>query len=449
MELVLDAETKQQIKNMGTGWEEMKTRVATMETESKGFLKREDPLLKESIDKWADEVSKFHASLTAIKSAQEALETKLNRPELLFTDKTVMEEDAKRRRDGHEWSKFHQLRKNASFDESKVNHEEYAAFEKSWGTYLRRGNEPGWLTPEESKALSVGQDPDGGFLARPQWSAAIVKRIYESSPMRAICSVETISSGELKTPVDVNEADAGWVGETAARTETKTPQLTERTITAHELYALAKATQTVLEDAAIDLETWLTAKIGDKFARLEASAFVSGNGVSKPRGFLSYPDSITTPNDGNNVWGKLGVVKSVSSGLFTVTGLTKLVASLKDNYHARARFLIKRESIPSIMTLKDDAGRYIFQPIFSDGFNNVPLLGYQLTYAFDMPVVAANAYAAAFGDFAAGYTIVDRIGITTLRDPYAYKPYIGFYTRKRVGGDVMDFDAIKLFQLAA
>lgn len=309
---------------------------------------------------------------------------------------------------------------------------------KAFNAFIRKGD--GNLTEMEKKALSVGSDPDGGYLVTPQMSNNIIKIVFETSPMRALASVETISSDSLDIPEDRDEISASWVGETGTRSETDTPTVGKKNIPAHELYAEPRATQKILDDAAIDIEQWLSGKIAEYFARTENTAFVSGNGVSKPRGILSYSAGST--------WGTIEQVASGTSASFDADDLISLFYTLKSDYAANASWLVNRAIEATLRKLKDGTGQYLWQPGLQAGQPNL-LLGKPVYQASDMPVAASDSLSIAVGDFRRAYQIVDRKGITTLRDPFTAKPYIKFYTTKRVGGDVVNFEALKLLKLGA
>ena len=318
--------------------------------------------------------------------------------------------------------------------EEAVTKEQKDAFNK----FLRKGDDR--MSPEELKALSVGSDPDGGYLVLPQMSSEIVKKVYESSPMRQLADVITISSDIFEIIEDLDEATASWVLETATRSETNTPQVKKLVIPVHELYAKPKATQKILDDAMFNMESWLADKVADKFARTEATAFISGNGVGKPRGILSYASGTTG-------WNDIEQVNSGTSGAVTADGLMSLVYSLKGAYKPGAAFMMKRATVLAVRKLKDSQNQYLWQPGLQAGQPDL-LLGHPIYEADDMEAIAADALAIAFGNFKMGYQIVDRFGIRTLRDPYSSKPYVEFYTTKRVGGGVKNFEAIKLQKLA-
>ncbi|ODT22230.1 MAG: capsid protein [Kaistia sp. SCN 65-12] len=328
-----------------------------------------------------------------------------------------------------------ELKANTVLNPEDVNVDEYKAYQQAFKMSLRR--EISQLSGDEQKAMMVGSDPDGGYMVPTQTSSRIITKVYETSPIDELAYHESITSDALLIAIDTDEAGAGWVGETEARPETSTPQVGEQRIPVHEIYAFPKATQQLLEDAGIDVEAWLERKVAEKFARMRALAFVSGNGVKKPRGILTYPA-------GSN--GVRGTIQQVASGhatLLTADGLINLTFSLKDKYLANANWLMKRQSVGAVMLFKDLNGQYMWRPGLEAGKPSM-LLGYNVRRADDMPSVGAGALPVAFGDFRAGYTVVDRLGIRTLRDPYTAKPFVGFYTRQRVGGDVVDFEAYAL-----
>jgi HK97 family phage major capsid protein len=293
--------------------------------------------------------------------------------------------------------------------------------------------------PEGYKALTADSDPNGGYWVRPEVSSEIVQKVFETSPMRQICDQITISSDSFEIAEDLGEFDANWVGERTARAETANSELKKIVIAVHELEAMPKASQRILDDAAVNVEAWISGKLADKFGRLENTAFVSGNGVGKPKGILSYASGTTGYND-------LQQVGSGSAGAFTADGLITLSYSLKAPYKQGAVFLMQRASVALIRKLKDSQNRYLWEPGLN-GPGQDMLLGFPILEADDMAAAASGSLSAAFGNFKAGYQIVDRIGIRTLRDPFSAKPYVLFYSTKRVGGGVKNFEAIKLHVL--
>jgi len=277
----------------------------------------------------------------------------------------------------------------------------------------------------------------------PDTSGRIVQRVFETSPMRAYASVQVISTDALEGLFDLNEASSGWVGETDARAETNTPQIGKWRIPVHELYARPHATQKLLDDASINMEAWLAAKVADKFARDESAAFVNGNGVNRPRGFLTYGAGTTLP-------GQIEQLPTGASGAFAAAPnggdvLVDALYSLKAPYRANAVWAMNRSVLRAVRKLKDSDGAYLWQPGIQAGQPSA-IMGYPVASFEDMPNLGANSLSIAVADWREAYQIVDRVGIRTLRDPYSSKPYIQFYTTKRVGGDVVNFEAIKLIR---
>ncbi len=333
-----------------------------------------------------------------------------------------------------------ELKATTSLKPEDTNVDEYKAYQDAFKMSLRR--EVNFLSTEEQKAMMVGADPDGGYLVPTATSSRIITKVYETSPIDELAYHESISTDAIEIPIDTDEAGAGWVGETESRPETSTPQVGVQRIPVHEIYAKPKATQQLLEDAGVDVEAWLERKVSEKFARMRALAFISGNGIKKPRGILTYPAG------SNGVRGTIMQVASGNATALTADGLVTLTFALKDKYLANANWLMKRGSVGAIMLFKDLQGQYIWRPGLEAGKPSV-LLGYNVRRADDMPSVGAGALPVAFGDFRAGYTVVDRLGIRTLRDPYSSKPFVEFYTRQRVGGDVVDFEAYALQVVSA
>ena len=310
--------------------------------------------------------------------------------------------------------------------------------------YVRRG-EAGTLRSLEQKALSVGSDPDGGYLVPEETERAINGALRDISPIRAIAGVRQVSGSVFKKPFSVNGPGTGWVGESAARPETQSPTLAELAFPTMELYAMPAATQSLLEDAAIDLDAWIAGEVEIAFAEQESAAFISGDGVNKPRGFLDYP----VADEAIWSWGNLGYMPTGVSGAFQASNasdtLIETIYALKAGYRQNANWVMNRKTQAEIRKLKDVDGNYLWQPPAAAG-ERAMLMGFPLVEAEDMPDIAANSLSIAFGDFSRGYLVVDRMGVRVLRDPYSAKPYVLFYTTKRVGGGVQDFDAIKLIR---
>jgi len=321
--------------------------------------------------------------------------------------------------------------------------EHKAAFE----SYVRSGETSG-LRALELKALSAGSNADGGYLVPPEVETQIGQRLTAISPIRSIAGVRTISGNVYKKPFMTAGPAVGWVGETDARTQTTSPTLDELSFPAMELYAMPAATATLLEDAAVNIDQWLAQEVEQVFAAQEGTAFVSGDGSNKPKGFLSY----TAVDNASWTWGDIGYVASGAAGAFPSSDpsdvLVDLVYAVNAGYRQNAVFVMNRKTQSAIRKFKDSGGSYLWQPPAQAG-GKASLMTFRVIEAEDMPDIAANSLSIAFGDFNRGYLIVDRAGVTVLRDPYTAKPYVLFYTTKRVGGGVQDFDAIKLMKFAA
>ncbi len=291
------------------------------------------------------------------------------------------------------------------------------------------------------------QTAGNAYLVPDETEIEILRRLSAISPIRAIAGVRQVSGAVYKRPISVTGPATGWVGETAARPQTASQQLDELSYPTMELYAMPAATSAFLEDAAVDVGQWIAEEIDTAFAAQETTAFVSGNGVNKPTGFLTGAKVAEADWE----WGKLGYVASgVDGGLPAVNGpdvLIDLVHSLKAGYRQNASWVMNRGTQGTIRKLKDADGNYIWHPANApDG--RASLLGFPLVEAEDMPDIAADSFSIAFGDFRRGYLIVDRRGVSILRDPFSAKPYVLFYTTKRVGGGIADYAAIKLLKFS-
>ncbi|MDQ6436881.1 phage major capsid protein [Mesorhizobium sp. LHD-90] len=318
--------------------------------------------------------------------------------------------------------------------------EHKAAFD----AYLRRGDERA-MRALDLKAMSIGSGADGGYLVPDEIEAEIGKRLAQISPIRAIASVRQVSSAVLKKPFSRTGPAVGWVAEVAARPQTNSPTLEELQFPTAELYAMPAATPALLEDAVVDLDQWIAAEIETAFAEQEGTAFVNGNGTSKPKGFLDYGNVA----EASWTWGNIGYVATGVAGALPASNpsdkLIDLVYALKAGYRQNANWVMNRKTQAAIRKLKDADGNYLWQPPVTPG-SRAMLMGFPLVEAEDMPDAATDGTPIAFGDFARGYLVVDRTGVRVLRDPYSTKPYVLFYTTKRVGGGVQDFDAIKLLK---
>lgn len=412
-------EIKGLLEGLRTDWEEFKrTNAERVKLEAKGVV---DALIEAKLDR-------VNAAIDAKQEAVEALTARLQ------TDVNRLKYAAGPGAVGEDLSP------------------EQREYKRALLQYVRKGHVAG-LDDLHLKAMSVGSDPDGGYLVTPDTSGRIVRRIYETSPIRQYASAQTISTDRLEGLRDVDEASGAWVSEAGTRSTSNTPSLGRWEIPVHEVYAMPAATQKLLDDSAIDVEAWLAGKVADKLARLSNTAFVTGTGVGKPRGFASYTTAATA--DDSRSWGVPEHVASGSSGSWGTdpNGIQKLidvVAALNPQYLGNAAWYMNRTTLGSLRKLTDasSAGKFVFIPSFQAGQPDL-LFGYPVRILADMATYStASALAVAFGDMKAAYQIVDRVGLRVLRDPFSSKPYVLFYTTARVGGDVVDFNAIKFLKFA-
>jgi HK97 family phage major capsid protein len=310
--------------------------------------------------------------------------------------------------------------------------------------YVRAGEAAG-LKALEAKALSTTSGPDGGYLVPIPAEREILRRLAKMSPIRAIASVREISTHALRKAFSTQGPAAGWVAEADPRPQSANQQIADMTFPAMELYAMPAATQTLLDDSVVDIEQWIADEVQTAFAEQEGAAFVNGDGVNKPKGFLAYQ----TAADASWTWGKLGYVLTGVSGAFPAISpsdtLFNLVYALRAGFRQNGKFVLGRRAQSLVRQFKTTTGDYIWQPPAIAGAP-ASLMNFPVVEAEDMPDPAADAFSIAFGDFERGYVVVDRIGIRVLRDPYSAKPYVLFYTTKRVGGGVQNFEAIKLLK---
>lgn len=414
-------EIKATVTEIGKAFEEFK------HTHEKSAKDR-DVLLQEKMEKLSQIVA---TNYEAAQKAMDAMSAKFARPDTgnAYKDAAAEQKDAH----GFFETKLWREKKLTAGDDVPVDMEGYRSYCKSFKRFLRKGDQH--IVELEQKSMSVGSDIDGGYFVTPAVSSRIITKIFEGTPIMQIASVEQISTDSLEFVVDNDEASCGWVGEIGTRSETNTPTIGKKSIEAFELYAKPKVTLKLLEDGRVDVERWLGRKVGERFARKIGDGAINGTGVNQMRGMLTYAAGTS--------WGQIEQVVSGSAATVTADGLINLVTSLKDPYQPNASFLFRRATIAAIMQLKHNS-QYIFLPIFREGINASPLLGQPVRFAADVPALGANALSVIYGDFAEAYTIVERVGISVLRDPYTTKGFVEFYTRMRLGGDVTNFDAIKI-----
>jgi HK97 family phage major capsid protein len=393
-------------------WHEFKAEndIRLKDIEAKGGT---DPLLEAKVDKINAEITK----LTTLQSQVEALETHMARS---------------------------QFPGGGQIDKKQ------AEYKEAFNAYFRKG--------DVQAALSTGSDPDGGFAVPVELDKTILDLLRNAAPIRQLANVITVSTPNYQKLVNKHGLVTGWVGETDARPETGTNALALMTPFMGELYANPAATQAMLEDAFFNVEAWLATEVQAEFASAENTSFTTGNGVAKPKGILGYTTALTV--DASRAFGTVQHIATGEAAIFKVPTATispadcliDTIYALKAGYRQGSSWMINSLTTAAMRKFKDTVGNYIWSPPSVGGVINGQagtLLGYGIVNNEDMPDIGANALVAAFGDFRRGYTIVDRIGSTVLRDPFTNKPYVHFYTRKRVGGMVTDSNAFKLVKVCA
>ena len=438
----------EEIKKIGEKMDEVlesATAAQTMAEEAKKLSGDVDVVVKAAIEKAAEASAKAAEEMQELKLKAEAVEKTAEHLEKMYSRMGGSGDDADTEakefseKAGEQMARY--MRKGIPLDndvvEGVVNlHMKGSMF--GVDEYIREN---------EIKTLIAGNNPQGGYFIRPERSATMIQRIFETSPVRSIANTETTTSDTMEFLIDDDEAaTGGWVGETQARPVTGTPDIGLLTIPVHEQYAEPKATQKMLDDAGFDIESWLSRKVTNKMTRFENTAFVVGDGSQKPRGFLSLP-----------AWSSPGVyerkaieqINSGTAGEFTADGVKELQNAVIEAYQANAVFGIKRASWAQIITLKDGQGQYLLDPRSLKNGDDLTLLGKSVIFMDDMPAIATDALAMVYGDFSVGYTIVDRIGFRVIRDELTDKPFIKFYTTKRTGGDVTNYESFKIQKLAS
>ena len=320
--------------------------------------------------------------------------------------------------------------------------------QKAFNAYLRSGDDDGLRgLVLEGKAMSSAVAADGGYLVDPQTADRIQSMLLSTSSLRSVANVVQVEATSFDVIVDRSEVGSGWATETAATTETATPVIERISVKLHELAAMPKASQRLLDDSAFDVEGWLAEKIATRFTRAEAAAFINGDGVDKPKGIL-LPAKVA---NASWTWGAIGYVPTGAAADFATTNaadcIVNLVYALGADYRANATFVMNSKTVGAVRKMKDADGRFLWSDGLAAGEPS-RLMGYPVLVCEDMPDVGANSYPLAFGDFRAAYTIAERPDLRILRDPFSAKPNVLFYANKRVGGDITDYAAVKLLKVA-
>ncbi len=370
-------------------------------------------------DDWKAKLDAAFKDMSEQKAIIETLEAKLNRPALSGDGKPV--------------------------DQLSEDHK------KAFRSYVVKGQDAG-LADLQVKAMSIGSGPDGGFAVPKVIDAMIDAIAVNISPIRAISQVVQTSTQDYHKLVNIRGATSGWVGETQARTETNTSQFKDIAPPMGDLYANPMISQQVMDDVFFNAEQWMAEELATEFARAEGAAFITGTGINQPLGFLSGPAPVATA-DATRAFGTLeytgtgasGAFKTLTSTVNPADDLFTIVSKMKAMYRSGAKWVTSKAVLFDMMGFKDYQGRYVFAPTTAPGTTDT-ILGYPVVEAEDMPALAANSFSLAFGNFQRGYLVVDRIGTRVIRDPFSNKPYIGFYTVKRLGGSVLNSEAIKLLK---
>ena len=434
---------------------ELKDIAQTLEDQGKAFdafKKANDELVKAKADGKAvgdltaqvETLSKELDKLSDMKTAIEEIQKKANRPANDFEAKNAAELAT----EAKSWNAMLRadFQSKGRAAPAPLDPKEYAEYKNAF-LKVSCGVPVDNLSADERKALSAGSDVDGGYLLPQSTVGRMVAKLYEQSVMRRLATVQTISTDKIEGLVDNNEADAGWVAELGTRSDTTTPALGKWEIQAHEMYAMPKISQKLIDDSATNVEAWLAGKVADKFARVEGTAFATGTGVGQPRGLFSYTTAATS--DDTRAWGTFEHVVTGASGAFHTTKadpLQDLIGAFKDQYLNGAQWLMRREVRTALRKMKEaTSDRYLWEPSMQMGQPD-RLMGYAANIDQYVPAIAASSLSLAFGNFAEAYTIVDRIGVRTLRDPFTAKPWIVFYSTKRTGGGAINSEAVKFLK---
>jgi HK97 family phage major capsid protein len=417
-------------------------KIEAIQTKNTDIEKKYDGLRNEEIKGLQEDVLKSAQTAQDLKQAHEAISKQVDEAVALMSRPGAGSSDKDEVAEEYKTAMLEYFRKGKEIDPSISEKVAKQFTEKHFGYESDRSKDM------ISKTLLTDSNPDGGYLVLPERiSGFMIDRTFESSPIRAVANVITTSTNMVEIVIDDNESTSGgWVSEEGERPGTNTAQVGMLEIATHEQYAEPKISRKMLDDSSINIEAWAANKTDDILRRTENTSFVSGNGVAKPKGFLSYDAWAVA---GAYERGKIEQLDSGSNGLFTADSIKILQNSLKEPYQSRAVFMVKRASWTGITTLVDDNGAYLLDPRSLKDGDTLRLLGSQVIFADDIPAQATDALAMAYGDFQVGYTIVDRLGIRVLRDPLTDKRYVKYYTTKRVGGAVTNYEAIKLLKLSA
>lgn len=421
----LTVEVKKAVDELGRIFEEFKS-------QNDSRLKQVEKKGEDAVT--VDQVEKLNKAIddakTELKKELDTLEAKANRLQLGSGADAVAETKAA--------TAFGEL-----IGKGDYSPEELKQYRADLGGYLRRNE-------VKATTMMVANDPSGGFWVTPDVTGRMIKKAYETTPMRQLASVVQIGTDRLEGPIDNGEGDAAWVGEQEERKQTNMPGLGMWAIDVNELYAYPKVSLKLLEDAKIDIEAWIADKSVRKFGRKENAAFVNGDGVQKPKGFLSYGSLAT--DDADRAWGILQFIATGKADGFKTSEpadcFIDLIYAVKAEYRQAASFLAARKSLGAVRKLKDGQGNYLVDLRLRDGALVESIFGFPTVDGEDMPKLEANATPFAFGDFAEAYTIVERTGVSVIIDNITQPGFRKYHMRKRVGGGLVNSEAIKLLKIA-
>lgn len=455
-------EVKKGIETIGALSKENKTAIGNLTDQFRAIEKKQgdkDPIVQERLDKFSADISTRHDAMdTAVevtKKAANDLNARMDEIEVAakrvgsFGSSGNIDQDRKAIESYMQFEKsliaasqVKRSYKDMLQMEKEPNMEKFSAYKDAFYEYLQIDEKA--MSPESYKALQVGIDVDGGYTVTPFFSSRISQRMFETDPVRQLVSSETIGTDALEMTIDNDEAGADWEGETVQNDNADTPKMSRKRIPVHILATHPRITQMLLDDSNINIEAWLANKVSDKFSRTEAAAFVTGDGVGKPRGFGTYP---AWSNAGVFEVGAIEQVNMGDATKFTTDGLIDVKYSMIEQHLMLGTWLTNRLNVRDIMKLKDGDGQYIWRPGITEG-QPAMLLGLPFRMSTTVATAAANALAIYLADWKQTYLIVDRQGINVQRDPFTAKPFVEFYTRKRVGGDVINFQTIKIGKIA-
>lgn len=445
----MEQEIKTLIEDQGKAFDAFKGTMKDIDAEVKklgsadGVLTDKLAKVEAALDKAVESKAALEAAIEAEKKHVDEIEKRLNKEGIKGSGDGAKAE--------LELKTFNNMLATAAADRKvafePLDAKGFGEYKAAFNHFMREGEKR--LSNDEVKTLSVGSDPDGGYWVTPDMSGSVVKKVFETSQVRQEASVITIGTDALEGMNDLGEAGAGYAGEHSQGSDTTTPQVGKWRIDVHIIDTEPKATQKLLDDATVDVEAWLADKVSDKFARFENSEFING-AANKIRGFIAGYTAAADSGAGVT-WGQLGYVGTGVNGDFAGSApadkIIDLVGTLKNAYLPNAKFFTRRSVIVKMRKFKDGQGNYLWQPSTVSGTPEM-FMGYPIVRMEDLPALGTGSLSMAFGDLRQAYQIVDRQGIRVLRDPYTAKPYVKFYTTKRTGGGVLNFEAIKLLKFS-